>query len=59
MSDEKIAIRTISCYLSKKGSHAWAGEKEINNAESPESVNKLVAQNWFRHFKEGDTSLVD
>ena len=59
MRGEKIAIRTISCYLSKKGSSAWAGEKEINNAEGRGSVNKLVAQNWFRHFKEGDTSLVD
>ncbi len=27
--------------------------------KSPGTINKYVEQNWFRHFKEGDTSLKD
>ena len=36
-----------------------AATKEINNMEGPLTVNKCVAQNWFRHFHEGDTSFED
>ena len=33
--------------------------KKINAVEGPGTVNECVAQNWFRHFKEADTSFED
>lgn len=37
----------------------WAAAKEINDVESPGTVNEYVAQNWFTHSKEGDVNLND
>lgn len=52
-------MRVFLLYLSKKGLRTRAVSKEINNGEIPGNVNELVAQNWFRHLKECDTSLKD
>ena len=57
MSGEKIAIRAILCYLWGERLNAKAVSKKINNVEGPGTVNKSVAQNWCRHFKEGETLL--
>ena len=31
----------------------------INDMEGPGTVNKYVVQNWFKRFKDGNTSLED
>ena len=35
------------------------GSDKINDMKGPGTVSKHVAQKWFRHFKEEDTSLED
>lgn len=40
MSSEKIALRVILRYLSKKVLSACAAPEGINNVEGPETVNK-------------------
>ena len=59
MSDEKIAIRANLRYLRKKELSARTVKKEIHNVKDPGTFNKCVVQNWFKHFKEGDTSFED
>ena len=60
MRGDKIAIRALFHYpCKKKGSSMRAAAKEINDMEGPEIINKCVAQNWFRRFKEGYSSLKD
>ena len=59
MSGEKIADKTILRFLLEKKVSSRAVAKEINEGEGAGTVNELVGQNCFRHFKEGDTSLVD
>ena len=56
MSCEKIELRAILCNMWKNGVSARAVTKDINDMEGQGTVNKCVAQNWFRHFKEDDTS---
>ena len=43
----------------EKALRARAMVKEINDVEGQGNVNEHVAPNWFRRFKEGDTSLKD
>lgn len=57
MADHKLAIRVILRFLWKKGLNARAAAKEINDVEGTGSVNERTAQNWFKRFKEGDTTL--
>ena len=60
MNGEKIAIRAILCYLwIIKELSEKAVAKEINDVEGTGTVNEYVVQNWFRCFKEGDTSHKD
>ena len=33
--------------------------KKFNGMEGSGTINEHMAQNWFRHFKEDDTSLED
>ena len=55
-SGEKIAVRTILCYVWEKKRIVT---KEINDMKGPETVNECVTQNWLRCFKAVDTSLKD
>ncbi|XP_052824371.1 histone-lysine N-methyltransferase SETMAR-like [Octopus bimaculoides] len=59
MGDEKMAVRLILCNLRKEELNVRAATKEIDDMEGSGTVNKRVAQNWFRRFKDGDTSLED
>ena len=57
MSSEKIANRGILCYLCTKEISARVSAKEINDTKCPGTDNKHGAQDWFKYFKLGDTSL--
>ena len=57
MGGKKNAIRDIFRYLLKKGAREAA--KEISEMKGPGTINEYMAQNWFRRFKEVDTTLED
>ena len=54
MSNKKVAIRTILCYLQKNGLRVRVVVKDV---ESPETVNKHMAQSLFRCLNEGVTKV--
>lgn len=56
---EKLKIRVLLHHYWKKGVSASAAAKEICDVEGEGSVSKRTAQNWFKCFCEGRTSLED
>lgn len=59
MTEEKIIIRGILRHYWKKGLGAKAAAKEINIVEGQGTISVTTAKEWFRRFKNGDTSLND
>lgn len=56
MGGEKLLLEPFYATCEKS---AKAAAKEINNVECLGTLNERVKQNWFRYFKEIDTSLKD
>ena len=56
MADEKIVIRGILRHYWRQGISAT---KKICKIEGPGIVSKTTAEEWFKRFNEGDTSLED
>ena len=48
---------TVASFLEKKTE--WLTTKDNYDSEVPGTFNEWVAQNWFRCFKDDDTSLED
>ena len=59
MIGKEMAIRAILHFMWGKKLSARTASREFNDVEDPGTVNKCVAPNWFRYFKEGDTNLKD
>ena len=59
MKKKKINSSHFILPVEKKRLSARTVTKEINEVEGPENVHERVAPNWFRRFKEVDTSLKD
>ena len=59
MNGEKLQLEPFFATCGKKGLSAKAAAKEIYNVKDSGTVYTHVAQNWFRHLKEGEDSLKD
>ena len=56
---DKIQIRTIFLFQFKLGRKAAETARDINDAFDPGTTHELVAQWWFKKFRNGDESLED
>ena len=56
---DKIQIHMIFLFHFKLGQKAAKTACNINDAFGPGTINKCVAQHWFKKFCNGDKSLKD
>jgi transposase len=56
---ENLEIRALLRHYWKQNSKATEAAKKICEMEGEGVISNCTAQNWFRRFSDGDTSLED
>jgi histone-lysine N-methyltransferase SETMAR len=54
-----LEIRVLLCYYWKQNLKATEAVKKIYEVEDEDVISNRTAQNWFKRFNDGDTSLED